>query len=109
MLEALLGSTNKERVLVYLHTRDEGYAREISRFFQTDVSQIQKQLEKLENSGVLYSRELGKTRVYGLNPRYPFLTELRALIEKVLSFYPQEERQNLLMIRRRPRRKGKPL
>lgn len=33
MLGRLIGSTNKERALVYLIARETGYAREIARFF----------------------------------------------------------------------------
>lgn len=109
MLEALLGSINRERVLVFLHARGEGYAREIARFFKTALDPIQKQLERLEFGGILYSRTAGKTRVYALNPRYPFLAELKAILDKGLSFYPQEEREKLTMTRQRPRRKDKPL
>jgi hypothetical protein len=109
MLEPLLGSANRERVLLYLSFRKEGYAREISRYFTTDLTPIQKQLERLENGGVLYSRNAGRTRLYGLNPQYPFLAELRALLDRALGFYPPEERERLTMTRTRPRRKGKPL
>lgn len=109
MLEPILGSTNRERILLYLHTRREGYARQISRFFKTDLDPIQKQLERLENGGVLYSRDAGRTRLFGLNPRYPFLGELRALLDKTLTFLPTEERERLMKARTRPRRKGKPL
>ena len=35
--------------------------------------------------------------------------ELKALLEKALSFYPEDVRIALLASRRRPRRKGKPL
>jgi hypothetical protein len=109
MLEPVLGSINKERILLYLHLRREGYAREISRFFKTDLAPVQKQLERLENGGVLYSRSAGRTKLFGLNPRYPFLGELRALLEKVLTFFPPDERDKLVKVRTRPRRKGKPL
>src|SRR6185436_17736989 len=37
MIEVLLGSKNAERVLIYIHTRQEGYAREIARFYNTDL------------------------------------------------------------------------
>ena len=37
MLEPLLGSTNAERVLLFLLARSEGYASEIARFFETDL------------------------------------------------------------------------
>jgi hypothetical protein len=109
MLESLLGSINRERVLVFLHARGEGYAREIARFFKTDLDPVQKQLERLEFGGIIYSRSAGKTRVYALNPRYPFLAELKALIDKALSFYPAAEKEELVLVRKRPRRKDKPL
>ncbi len=109
MLESILGSTSSERVLIYLVARNEGYAREIANFFNTGLSPIQNQLTKLENGGVVYSKQVGRTRVYSFDPRYPFLNELQALLKKTLDFYPEELRGKLLMNRRRPRRSGKPL
>ncbi len=108
MLEPILGSLNAERVLIFLVTRGEGYAREIARFFGSDPDSIQKQLVKLEAGGVLISREVGRTVTYQFNPRYAFLPELKGLIQKALSFYPETERERLVMSRRRPRRRGKP-
>jgi predicted transcriptional regulator len=109
MLEPLLASTNCERVLIFLAAREEGYLREISDFYQSAPAPILKQLEKLENGGVLFSHLAGRTRLYGFNPRYPFLKELKALLDKALTFYPEDIRARLLESRRRPRRKGKPL
>lgn len=109
MIKVLLGSKNAERVLIYIFTREEGYAREIARFFNTDLKSTQKQLEKLEAGGVLVSREVGRTRPYAFNPRYPFLNELKKLLEKALSFYPEKEQEEMIMNRRRPRARGKSL
>jgi len=109
MLEPLLGSTNSEKVLLFLLAREEGYPREIARFFESDFKAILNQLRRLEAGGVLRSRSAGRTSLYSFNPRYPFLRELRSLLEKALSFYPQDERNALLTNRRRPRRRGKPL
>ncbi len=109
MLRPLLGSQGSERVLIYLAARGEGYAREISRFFGLDISTVQNQLDKLELGGILSAVSKGRTRIYSFNPRYPFLGELKALLDKALSFYPEEERERLVMERRRPRRRGKPL
>lgn len=109
MLEPLLASTNCERVLIFLAARGEGYLREISDFFKAAPAPLLKQLVKLETGGVLFSRLAGRTRLYGFNPRYPFLKELKALLDKTLSFYPEDIRTELLENRRRPRRKGKPL
>ena len=108
MLEGILGSTSAERVLVFLRSRGEGYPREIARFFTTSLRPIQNQLECLEAAGVLWSRLVGRTRLYAFNPRYPFLRELEALLDRAVAFYPETQRRALLMNRRRPRRAGKP-
>jgi len=109
MLEPLLASINCERVLIFIAARNEGYLREMAGFFQCAPAPLLKQLEKLEAGGVLFSRLAGRTRLYAFNPRYPFLQELKALLDKALSFYPEGLRAALLDNRRRPRRKGKPL
>jgi hypothetical protein len=109
MLESLLGSRTRERVLVYLYTRNQGYAREIARFYNTALTPVQKQLESLEFGGIVFGTNVGRTRTYALNPRYPFLKEINALLEKALSFYSPEEKEALIMVRKRPRRAGKPL
>ena len=109
MIEVLLGSKNAERVLIYIFARGEGYAREIAGFYGTDLKPIQMQLDKFEKSGVLVSRSIGRTRPYVFNPRYPFLNELKALLEKAFSFYPAKEQEELTMNRRRPRARGKDL
>jgi hypothetical protein len=109
MLEPLLGSRDKERVLVYLLSHQKGYAREMARAFGAAPAPIQVQLAHLEAAGVVYSELLGRTRLYCLNPRYPFLKELRALLEKALRFYPADELTALAVPRRRPRLAGKPL
>ena len=109
MLESILGSTNRERVLLYILCREEGYAREIARFYETGLDPIQKQLDRLEAGGVLRSRSAGRTLLYSFNTRCPFLRELKALLEKAMTFCPADLREALVMNRRRPRRRGKPL
>ncbi len=108
-MEAILGSTSRERVLLFILARSEGYATEIANFYNTDLAPIQRQLDKLEVGGVLASRKAGRTRLYSFNPRCPFLKELRALLDKVMTFCPRDLKERLLMNRRRPRRRGKPL
>jgi transposase len=109
MLAPLLGSKGSEKVLIFIAARGEGYAREISQFFDMDISTIQNQLDKFELGGILASTTKGRTRLYTLNPRYSFLKELKQLLDKALSFYPEDEREKLVMERRRPRRRGKPI
>lgn len=108
MIEALLGSINKERVLVYLFANGTGYARAIADHFGTNLRNIQVQLDNLEAGGILVSRQEGRTRLYEFNPRWPLRGELIELIRRLLEFYPQDEAERLLGARKRPRRRGKP-
>jgi DNA-binding transcriptional ArsR family regulator len=108
MIEALLGSINKERVLTYLYANGTGYARGIADFFGTNLRNIQVQLDNLEAGGILVSRQEGRTRLYEFNPRWPLRDELLALVKRLLDFYPPEEAERLLGARKRPRRRGKP-
>jgi len=109
MIAELLGSKNRERVLVYILTSKEGYAKEIADFYESSLDPIQKQLDRLELASVLVSKKVGRTRVFMFNPRYAFLNELKALLQKAVEFYPPEEIERLTMKRKRPRRKDKPL
>ena len=109
MFEAILGSKSAERVLVYINARENGYGREIAAFYGGSLTSVQKQLEKLENANVLYSELQGRTRIYRMNPRYAINKELKQLLDKIIEFYPPDLRNELIMNRRRPRRKGKPL
>jgi hypothetical protein len=109
MLEVLLGSTSCEQVMLFILARDEGYSREIARFFGVDYRPIRNQLDKLERGGILRSRLAGKTRLYSFNPRCPFLKELKALLGKAMIFCPDSLKEKLIINRRRPRLRGKPL
>ena len=108
MLEPLLESEPKEKILLYLHTHGESYPSEIARSLGLYVNTVQYQLLKLEGGGVLYSTLKGRIRLFGFNPRYPFKKELEALLSKALSFIPEEELDRLYRPRLRPRRTGKP-
>ena len=107
MLKPILGTQDVERALIFTLARGEGYAKEISDFFDANPTGIRRQLAQLEEGGVLISNRRGKTLLYAFNPRYPFLAELQALLTRALDFYPEELRQALLNQRRRPRRQGK--
>ncbi len=109
MLESLLGSKTRENILIYLLARNEGYAREIAKYYNTNLSPVQNQLERLENGNIIAGRQLGRTRLYTFNSRYPFLNELKNLLNKVIKFLPEKEKQKLVAVRTRPRRKNKPL
>lgn len=111
MLESLFGSKSIEKILFYLLKNHRCYGSELSRTFQEPLSPFQKGLDRLETGGIVVSFLEGKTRIYQFNPRYPFLTELKQLLEKSYEFLPNEWKNQFYQpkIRKRPRRKGKPL
>lgn len=109
MLEPLMESPTKSKILLYVHTHGESYAREIARALGLYVNAVQYHLLRMEGGGLLYSKFKGKVRLFGINPRYPFRKELAALLERSLAFVPEHERENLYKPRLRPRRTGKPL
>jgi hypothetical protein len=109
MFKALFGNNIVENILLFLYTRGEGYPRGISSAYKGQLTSYILQLKKLEKGGVLASKLKGRTRIYVFNPRYPFLKELKALLEKALLFIPKAEKDKYYMPRLRPRRSGKPL
>ena len=109
MLEALLESPLKEKILLFLLANEGSYINEIARNFAANPNAVHYQLKKLEKTGVLYSQLRGKVRLYGLNPRYPFRRELEALLQKAFDFLGAAEKDKYYIRRRRPRQAGKPL
>ena len=109
MLEALLESPLKEKILLFLMANQDSYINEIARNFGFNLNAVHYQLKKMEAAGVLYSQLRGKVRLYGLNPRYPFRRELEALLRKAFDFLSQADKDKYYIRRRRPRLPGKPL
>lgn len=107
MLKALLGSKDKELVLQYILSKNEGYASKIARFFDLNPSQITKQLETLENGDILVGTQVGRARLYKFSPRYYFIDELKALLIKARDAYPEDFQYKLMYNRTAPRKKFK--
>jgi DNA-binding transcriptional ArsR family regulator len=107
MLEAIVGGVAAERVLLYLQGYEEAYGREIATVFEIPISEIQKQLRKLEIGGILVSRLVGRSRLYTWNPRNPLVIPLRNLLQEALESLPKSEQAKYFRGRRRPRRGGK--
>lgn len=110
MLENLFGSKIIEKILFYLLINNKCYGTQLSRIFGESLSPFQKGLDRLEAGGVIVSFLEGKTRIYQFNPRYPFLSELKAFLQRAYMFLPPEFKKHFYqpIVRKRPRRKGKP-
>ena len=111
MLEKLFGNIVIEKILFYLLENETGYAMQLRAALNIPLYSVQLALARLEQGGILVRQSIGRTQVYQLNPRYPLLDELRAFLKKAYSSLPLEVRKRLYEspVRKRPRRKGKPL
>lgn len=109
MLEGLFGNVIIERILFSLYVYEQAYALGLARGFAEPVNRFQQQLKRLENGGIVVSRLAGRTRLYTIDPRYPFRKELMMLIAKAFEFVSEEEKEAYYRNRSRPRRAGKPL
>ena len=109
MLEHVFGNTTVEKILFALESYGQAYPAGLAKLFNVSLNGIQQQLKRLEDGGVVVSLMVGKTRLYQFNPRYAFLKELKALIQRAIQYLPEKEIQKYYRNRTRPRRKGKPL
>ena len=76
-----------EKVLFFLITNEKCYPSQLKDVFQAPLYSFQRALGRLEKGSVIVSHREGKTLIYEFNPRYPFLNELKAFLEKAnLSF-----------------------
>jgi DNA-binding transcriptional ArsR family regulator len=105
-LIGLFGSKAAYQVLMYLENYGQGYAAEIARTFRMSLSQVQNQLRKFEELGILVSRREGSARFYYFN-RNPVADGLREFLRSLLDSLPDATLQRYYRERQRPRRYGK--
>lgn len=109
MLEGIFGNKTAEKVLLHIFHHGESYSSNIAKDFGVALNPVIQQLNRFESSGVLVSKEAGRTRVYSFNPKSAFSKPVRELVELAYEAIPLAERTKLFKTRRRPRRKGKPI
>lgn len=109
MIEIIFGSKTAAKVMLYLFHYGEGYASGISKDMGIALSQVQKQLDKFEQAGVFISKKTGNSRVYQFNAKNPVTKKLKELIQVFYNSMSLEEKEEVFSVRRRPRRKGKPV
>ena len=108
-LDQLFGSVTTKRILLHLFHYGEIHARGIAQDYKSAASPFERQLNRLEEAGILVSKLVGRTRSYQLNPKSAYTNALRKLVEVAYETMPLAEREKVFHERRRPRRKGKPV
>lgn len=109
MIEAIFGNETAAKLMLYLFHYGEAYASGISKDMSITLSQVQKQLDRFEESGILVSKLMGKVRIYTFNPKVSVTKKLKELIQVFYDAIPLEQKEELFSVRRRPRRKNKPV
>ena len=108
-LDQLFGSVTTKRILLHLFHYGEIHAGGIAQDFNSSVTPFARKLNSLEEEGILVSRLVGRTRLYQLNPKSAYTNALRKLVEVAYETMPLTEREKVFHVRRRPRKKGKPV
>lgn len=105
--QPLFGTRMRTALLILIAALEQTYPAEISRYLRSTIPAVQKTLDKLEEEGLIASRQLA-VRTVTLNPDYPAFRELQAFLLRLAEGYPQY--QIIKESRRtRPRRRRKPL
>ena len=105
-LMGIFGSESAYQVLMFLQNYEKGYASEIARTYGTALNQIQNQLNKFEDLGILVSRKEANARVFYFR-RSPVTDSLRGFLQDMLKQLPESTLEKYYRQRRRPRRYGK--
>lgn len=89
-LEVLFSSTARVQVLgLFLLHPAKLYQREIERQTGQPIRAVQREVERLEEAGLLVRFPEGQRVYYRLNPDYPLLAELTALFRKASGTEPE--------------------
>ena len=109
VLADLFGSRSIEAALLHLFHHGESYGRAVSADLGISLDSVQRQLDKLERSGVVVCKRQGRTLVYTWNPRSRLTARMKELVAVVYDAIPLESREKIFATRRRHRAKDKPV
>lgn len=96
MLEALFGTKNIQRILLFLFVNGKCYGTQLHQALNTPLTPLQKALNRLEKGGLLTSYYEGKTKLYQFNPAHPLLPELELLLKKAYTLLSGAERKDYI-------------
>jgi len=104
----LFGSDRRTDLLTALALLEESYPRELARLLNAPLFSVQRLVDDLERQGVLVTRLIGKERRVSFSPNFFAKAELRSLLLR-LGQQNDELSRAVSSVRRRPRRRSKPL
>lgn len=107
-LRALIGSTTRAKILLYMSMYGETYPRELTINLKLPLFGVQTQLKNLMKGGVVLVKKDANRRMFSFNPDYLLKKELLSLLKKALGSLPAKEKAVYLKPKLVPRstRKG---
>ena len=109
MLDKLLGSKTAQKIFLHLFHHGETYPSAIANDFEISLGQVQRQLDRFEQAGVIISKLVGNTRVYCFNERLGIARAFKEVVKREYEAMAISEKEKFFQTRRRPRRRGKPV
>ena len=84
MLEYFISSGSKRKILIYLikHPDEEYHLRELSRKMGEPAPVVKRELDKLDQLGLIVSWAQGNQRRFRVNRNFLLWPELKSLVEK---------------------------
>src|SRR5271165_6737452 len=70
--------------LFFTNPEQEYFPRQLERLSGIFVGNLQKELIKMEQAGLLGSRRLGQLKLYKLNTQHPLYPELKGVVAKTV-------------------------
>lgn len=109
ILDGIFGNKTASRVLLHLFHYNEIHAAAIAKDYGVASTPIRMQLERFEKTGIIVTKNVGRTRVFFFNQKSPFVKPMKAILEIFYHSLTIEEKEKVFFTRRRPREKGKPV
>src|SRR5688500_19875373 len=95
-LRALIGSTTRAKILLYLAVYRETYPRELTINLKLPLFGVQTQLKNLMKGGVVLVKKEANRQMFSFNPAYDLRKELLSLLKRALLSLPEKERSMYL-------------
>lgn len=84
MLESIITSRATRRILglLFSNPKDRFYIRQLERLTGLQVNAVRRELQKLESSGFLFSKEEGNVKYFWVNTKNPIYEEIKSIMYK---------------------------
>ena len=102
-LRALIGSTTRAKILLYLGVYRETYPRELTINLKLPLFGVQTQLKNLMRGWVVTVKKDANRQMFSFDPGYELKKELLALLKRALADLSEKERALYLKPKLAPR------